>query len=86
MDTSTISKPNFVYYNVHRNTQINKISNLCVLCAQTISRPQPLTDTLQYYFPTCLFPDGRDESSGLIFNSHGWRMGDGQKEMQPKEK
>lgn len=57
-----------------------------MLCAQTISRPQLLTDTLQYYFPTCLFPDGRDESSRLIFNSHGWRMGDGQKEIQPKEK
>lgn len=57
-----------------------------MLCAQTISRAQLLTDTLQYYFPTCLFPDGRDESSRLIFNSHGWRMGDGQKEIQMEKK
>lgn len=48
---------------------------LCVcVCAQAISPPQLVTGTLQSYFPTCLFPDGTDESSGLLFKNDGWRM------------
>ena len=56
---------------------------MCVLCVhRAISRPQLVTGTLQSYFPTCLFPDGKDESSGLLFKNDGWRMGEGERERE----